>query len=617
MQFKQSFISTMVAGLFAGVLSLPAEAVNYSSFTVFGDSLSDAGTYGAQFTTNGYGNVWSILASNALGYPGSAARVYAGGTSFSSTGGNIWAEGGARVALSPGNGSGPTVAAESVQTQVTNYLAATGGTASNSGLYAFWAGANDILYGLSHSPSTVSTDTATAAATLAVVMSRVQAAGARTIIVTNLPDIGSTPLFTLSAYGLTAYSSSATALSQLYNSTLSSSLASQGVHALTLDAYGLFGEIIANPSAFGFTYGNTAVACATASSITCNSSTLNGPANAFLFADSVHPTSAGHQIIADYFMSVVRAPDLVSRTADHVSQLSNTQWTISDSRQIRFLNGTLPERTTDVFVQGQMATVDLNAKDNQVALTGKPNAYTVGFDRNFGSGWFGGIALSLQTDSLNVISMGGSAKGSGLAVNVYGAWRANNLYVNTAGVLSTIDYTMKRNFALGTVSRSESGSNDGSVRGLRIEAGYDLSQGDVRHGPLVGATYRDVHFGNYTENGNRSTSLRFGEQSFDQLRTSFGYQGSIQTTPSLRLSGRVTAEKELKSSERDLTVGVATTTGDMITTAGSNKKPQYTQLALQADWAVSPKSSITATLGGASGSGIKSTAASVNYAVLF
>jgi outer membrane lipase/esterase len=89
-------------------------------------------------------------------------------------------------------------------------------------LYSVWAGANDLFVqlGLAQigaiTPTQLQTNLATAAVQLVQQVGILNAAGARYIMVFNLPDVGSTPFGRGSGQG-----ASITALSSFFNSTLS------------------------------------------------------------------------------------------------------------------------------------------------------------------------------------------------------------------------------------------------------------------------------------------------------------------------------------------------------------------------------------------------------------
>src|SRR5258706_1582525 len=214
------FLSALLC-VSAVLCGLPAAAQQFSQVFVFGDSLSDAGYYKPVLAASGVppslltilgrfttapGPVWSELVSAYYGAPTGPSNANSG---------NIFAQGGARVASN--STSTPTGAAQRpVTTQVTEYLTRAGGSADPRALYAIWAGANDVIQTLGAlSTGAITSDQGSAAIQAAATaeiqqIARLRAAGARHIVVFNLPNIGATP--GLRAAGATA-SAGATQLS--------------------------------------------------------------------------------------------------------------------------------------------------------------------------------------------------------------------------------------------------------------------------------------------------------------------------------------------------------------------------------------------------------------------
>ena len=144
------------------------------------------------------------------------------------------------------------------------------------------------------SASQLQANITTAATDFLAQIARLRDAGAKRIMVVNLPDIGQTPL------GKSTPTAPFSALSGLFNSTLQAGLTSLNVDIIPMNMFGLFNEVIASPTSFGFS-NVTSPAC-TVASVLCTSATLVAPnaPQTFLFADGVHPTTAGHALIADY-----------------------------------------------------------------------------------------------------------------------------------------------------------------------------------------------------------------------------------------------------------------------------------------------------------------------------
>jgi phospholipase/lecithinase/hemolysin len=185
----------------------------------------------------------------------------------------------------------------SLPTQVANYIASHKGMLPAAGTLAtVWAGANDLFDG--------QTNPTVPAKNIANAISALINAGIKNFLVPNLPDLSKTP------YGLS--SSPATqaglhALSAGFNSALSADLSLlaslPGVHIHTLDTFGLFQQIQANPAQFNL------------SNVT-NEGILSGNPSApgYLFWDDVHPTAAGQQLLATEAAKAVGTPEPASFT---------------------------------------------------------------------------------------------------------------------------------------------------------------------------------------------------------------------------------------------------------------------------------------------------------------
>ena len=339
------------------VFSSGAHATIYKNVIVFGDSLSDNGNLslasGAQtpsrFTTNP-GEVAIEHVADGYGITLSPSRL----------GGSDYAWGGAGVNT---NSPGTPAAVPTISAQVSGYLAAAG-SADPDALYSVWGGANDIFYhataagasakanamiadipaglppavadyiaalirGVSASVAGVSsletadqaqTNVAAAAVTEVGLIDNLQSAGAKHILVFNLPDIGATP--SAAAQGADA-ATLLTDLSLIYNIQLNTGLSQAGDGIVPVDVYSLFKEVIANPSAYGFSNVTDAACGAGSISVQCGPegsgapyTYADGTQNSYLFADGVHPTTAAHALLGQYVAAELAAPEQVSLLAE-------------------------------------------------------------------------------------------------------------------------------------------------------------------------------------------------------------------------------------------------------------------------------------------------------------
>ncbi len=156
-------------------------------------------------------------------------------------------------------------------------------------------------------------------------------AGARNIIVLNVPDLGKTP-FARNLDSDTA--NNLTQLSQVYNTSLATSLnkLSQtlpGVNLIPFDVNAIFAEAIANPAKFGFT--NVTEACLDEATL----QTCNNP-NHYLFWDNIHPTTKAHAILSNLVLEKLKSnqPESLPEPASTVSiGIPGIAWLLSSIKR--------------------------------------------------------------------------------------------------------------------------------------------------------------------------------------------------------------------------------------------------------------------------------------------
>ncbi|PSB02032.1 SGNH/GDSL hydrolase family protein [Merismopedia glauca] len=255
----------------------------------FGDSLSDTGNFFQQtgFPPSPYfqgrfsnGSVWIEYLTQSLGLPAIAQSNFAFGGATTGTDNTV-------IPGFPG-----------LQTEIGGFLASNPPVNPNA-LYVVWAGANDYLGGGVTNPNEPVDRLATAINSLA-------GFGAQNILVVNLPDLGQlpgtkntpfeTPLDILSSahnFGL------ANKINQL-QTTLGSD-----VNLISFDVNSLFRQAINNPQDFGFT--NVTDSCLVGV-------TVCSKPNEYLFWDDIHPTTVGHQAIANSAYETLQAASVPEPT---------------------------------------------------------------------------------------------------------------------------------------------------------------------------------------------------------------------------------------------------------------------------------------------------------------
>jgi phospholipase/lecithinase/hemolysin len=319
-------------------------SVHYSKLVVFGDSLSDVGSYatpgivaqgGGKYTVNGSGvMIWverlaaqmqvdaPCAAETGLNASGPLAALAAPATKVA--GCYDYAQGGSRVtnpvgvanaALLPDSSGYLGQLTVPVVTQMQNHLAAVGGSYAGDELVSVLAGGNDLFINLATLSATVAAGgDPTAAATAAVtamataggelagyVQSLLLAKGASHVVVVNLPDVSKTP-FALSQDAQTQ--ALILQMTQAFDDQLASGLS--GVSGVLLvDAFTQSDDQAANADQYALT-NITDTACdltknLLGSSLVCSSANvISGDVSHYAYADSVHPTPFGYQLLAEF-----------------------------------------------------------------------------------------------------------------------------------------------------------------------------------------------------------------------------------------------------------------------------------------------------------------------------
>jgi outer membrane lipase/esterase len=525
----------------------PASA-QFNQFYFFGDSLTDAGVYGARFTVNP-GLVWAQDLGSRYGLT----------VTPSTQGGVDYAQGGARVTqLSPLIPAGAPQRSMSVQ--IDELLHATPMLNPNA-VYSVWIGANDVLVNVQAAgaglitPAQVQANVTAAATDTLAQIARLRDAGAKRVMVFNLPDIGKTPL------GLSTPTAPFSALSGLFNSTLEAGLTSLKVDIIPINVFGLLNEILANPAQYGF-INATMPACTVPSSLNCTTGTLVAP-NAdqtYVFADSVHPTPAGHQIISDYAASIIEAPQKIGMLGEAPLQVEQANFRAIDDRMWSNLNTPRPLNKFDAYVVYDYGNFDRS--DNIGGADNHLNTVVAGVDMKLSEQMLAGVAFGYTE---NKASFGDNAGGFNLdeaTITGYVGYGSGPWYLGATLGGGDLDYRdIRRTFSLGPASRTENGSTRGTHLMARALGGYWFNTGSTWiHGPFARLTYQQARVDGWSETGTSSSAMTFSSQRRNSTVSSLGWQTS-GVIGMVRPFGRVTWEKDYNSDDRSVRAGLVSMPG--------------------------------------------------------
>lgn len=565
----------------------------YSSMIVFGDSLADAGqfpdlsggTAGMRFTNrdeNGnFAPVSPMILGGRLGVspddlnPSTSIGIRPDG--------NNWAVGGyttqqildsitqtSQLVVPPGtNGAG------AVLRERPGYLA-NGLRADPNALYYLTGGGNDFLQGLVNSPA----DAAAAGSRLAASAQALQQGGARYIMVWLLPDLGQTPNFSG-----TPQQNPLSQLSAVFNQALVGQLGQIDAEIIPLNIPVLLSEAVANPTQFGLASGQNLIGtCYSGDSCVENPvygiNGSNPDPTKLLFDDSVHPTIAGQQLIADYGYSILSAPwelTLLPEMAHaslraHQDELRN-QWQAPWQAVGQW----------QAFVATGAQDLDFDSQRSAANADGRGYNLTLGGSYRLNDAWRVGLAGGVYRQKLEAGEQDSDYKLDSYLASAFAQFRHDRWWADAALSAGHLDYRdLKRTFALGVNDRSEKGDSNGEAWAVTGRLGYNLAPDSStwQLAPFVSADYARVKVDGYDEKSGRSTALGFDDQERTSRRLGAGLLGSVQLVPGTRVFAEVAREHEFEDDQQDVTIHLTTLPDNDFTLTGYTPNSNLTRASL-------------------------------------
>jgi outer membrane lipase/esterase len=472
-------LNTILAAASAlAITAASASAQTYSRLVTFGDSLSDNGNlfattgqppfpYNRRFTN---ALVWSeYLFGSARGFTTtSPANVNAGNVNF--------AFGGARTGTAF-NSNGPI---PSTGTQVGAFLLNGGRFAAND-VVSIWGGANNLFQGIPvaagnpATATTVMTGIANAAAgDIGSQIRQLSAAGARTVVLFNLPGLDQAPSFLGGpAQQLAGFSSTT------FNDALRAQARnSGGANVILIPVDQIFSAVLANAGGFGLT--NVTQQCIQTPACVGNPAARSS----FLFWDGVHPTETGHRIIAAATAEYLWAPSraqLVStalgdtafgnRRSSSIEALSQMSGIVAPPDAWRWSVSAAGEA-------GRLSTSSAGAifgTGGATGFGGRTDFQQAGLRvtglRGMGGGWTVGLMASVLRGEIDGKSGKFEATNMQFGLDFLARWRAQTgLFVNLGLGASLDSFT---GYTYRTIGSLE---NSGSTRALSLSAVAEVGQ---------------------------------------------------------------------------------------------------------------------------------------------
>jgi len=331
MKIVRRAVTVIALGL-AATVSAGAHAVAFNQLVIFGDSLSDTGNNalalpglpgvppGTETPVPISGNNFVPILPYASGrysndkvWADTFATAFGVGAAPSLLGGTNFAFGGATTGI-------PTAPVPTLLSQISMFLAGAGGAAPPGALYVVAGGGNNaratfeaIAIGGGNPDTIIPADADAFANDVKTMVETLTDAGATKIVLWNVPDTGTTPA--ARSFGPLA-AALATAIAEAMNDALLATLGAFGLldDVMLFDVFARVQAVANDPTAFGLEDAQNACA-------QFNACILGDPAfdpsflNGHFFWDGIHPTSAGHAILAQAMIAFVPEPGVLALLA--------------------------------------------------------------------------------------------------------------------------------------------------------------------------------------------------------------------------------------------------------------------------------------------------------------
>jgi outer membrane autotransporter protein len=153
--------------------------------------------------------------------------------------------------------------------------------------------------------------------------------------------------------------------------------------------------------------------------------------------------------------------------------------------------------------------------------------FTSGIDYRLRDNCLIGVGSGYYHTGASYHGSGGSAEVDSIPLFVYAAYNPGAYYaVGSLGYTLNL-YDSNRNVTFGGVSRTASGSTDGSQFNAALETGYDLAFTPAILTPAVTLFYTKSRVGGFTETGAGSLNLNVDAQSAESLQGGIGFRLSL------------------------------------------------------------------------------------------
>jgi outer membrane lipase/esterase len=316
-----------------------------------------------------------------------------------------------------------------------------------------------------------------------------------------------------------------TSLSGVFNATLNAAIGQAGMQVIQFNTFALMNEVIAQPALYGFV--NTKnVACTTASAFDCTPDKLvatNANLN-YVFADGKHGTTGFYQVISQAIVSMITGPQQMAALGEAPMDVERANWRTLDNRMMSAINA--PGTPGKIQAWAAYDYADADIFGTGVSTNGQVNTVAVGGDVRLSDKLLAGVQFGYTEYQGDYSNNGGDFKLREPMLTFYGGYGEGPWYVGATVGVGSLDFSTNRNIALGATTRTETGDTGGYHNVARLLGGYWFKYQDWNHGPFAKLTYEKIVVRQFSENGNDTTALTYGQQKVDATWSSLGWQAA-------------------------------------------------------------------------------------------
>lgn len=425
-------------------------------------------------------------------------------------------------------------------------------TADSDDVAVVWVGGNDFFDAAQ--AGTLSAGTVeTAVTNTAIGLNTLAGSGVENFIVYKLPDLSQVPLAEeLAAAGdapelLPALSQLSTAFNAQLQTTVAGQLRDQGAKVTVIDTAALFADIARQPDAYGLRDGSTHCFSLVTQAPTGDCQTPEQVAQT-TFLDSLHPTAAGHDIVAQFTRGTIHTFDTATSALGTIPQIAmlgldghnnaiaaRLHAVRSGVRGLDFMSGgaavdTEADRPGDqrlsAFVFSNYNSGDRDPQNGVAGFDYGQTLVTVGADYTLNDTVLLGAAVGYSDNDSDLDGGLGDVDMQSFLVSLYSSAQLGHAYGDFTTSIAFDDIEATRS-TLGPLGDAE-GDTSAVTLSLAFTGGYNVQVDNFTFGPTFGLRYLESEVEEFDERGAGALNLEVSDLDGKMAIGSFGAQASAR-----------------------------------------------------------------------------------------